>query len=216
MGQFFQRQWPFVVPFMLLWLAVGYLQFCYSQHDILLDINRNWTPALDVLFKYGTFCGDGLFVIGVAALFLPFSRRATLLILMSYLVSGLVVQLCKQFLFYQAHRPWYTLSKVAPWVHKVEGVALLQHASFPSGHTTSAFALFVMLALLSRVPWVKALCLLPALLVGFSRMYLLQHFLIDVHAGALLGVGTSVAFYCYVEKYPLNHPRSWIHRRRLV
>ncbi|MDP4276824.1 MAG: phosphatase PAP2 family protein, partial [Bacteroidota bacterium] len=42
---------------------------------------------------------------------------------------------------------------------------------------------------------VKIGCLLLACLVGYSRLYLLQHFLTDVVAGSLIGM-VSAAF-CY-------------------
>lgn len=66
--------------------------------------------------------------------------------------------------------------------------------SFPSGHSASAVALYVMLALIAgtalrkraRVPvWVAAIVL--ALMIGLSRVYLGAHYPIDVLAGWLTG-----------------------------
>ncbi len=58
-------------------------------------------------------------------------------------------------------------------------------ASFPSGHTTTAFAVFVYLALVYRK---YALLLWSiALLIGFSRVVLGAHYPSDVIAGAVLG-----------------------------
>ena len=39
-----------------------------------------------------------------------------------------------------------------------------------------------------------------AFLVGFSRVYLMQHFLVDIWAGALLGIGSTMAAYFIVLK----------------
>jgi membrane-associated phospholipid phosphatase len=45
--------------------------------------------------------------------------------------------------------------------------------------------------------WVQILCLFLACLVGFSRTYLSQHFLIDVVAGSLLGTLCGVALIAF-------------------
>ncbi|WP_247237120.1 phosphatase PAP2 family protein [Telluribacter sp. SYSU D00476] len=212
MRQFIYRQWPFLLPFTILWLGVGGIQLFHTQSDIIISINNFWSPMGDFLFKYGTHLGDGIFVVAVALLLMLYSYRRGLLIVLGYLISGLIVQVCKHFIFADIHRPWYTMSKVAPWLHKVEGVQMYQNGSFPSGHTTSAFALFAMLAFMSREPWVKALYLLPAVVVGYSRMYLLQHFLIDVHVGSMLGVVSSILLYYYFEEYWKAHPKTWNQR----
>lgn len=62
--------------------------------------------------------------------------------------------------------------------------------SFPSGHTMTAFGLYGVLALLAgrRRPAVSLACAGAAVLVGVSRIFLVQHFLTDVVAGALLGL----------------------------
>ena len=61
-------------------------------------------------------------------------------------------------------------------------------ASFPSGHTVTAFALALSLSLfLPRWRWPL---LVIAALVGLSRIVLGQHYPSDVLAGALLGLGS--------------------------
>ncbi|MFN7792581.1 MAG: phosphatase PAP2 family protein, partial [Cyclobacteriaceae bacterium] len=49
-----------------------------------------------------------------------------------------------------------------------------------------------------------------ALVVGYSRVYLLQHFLVDVAAGASIGVVTTYLLWRYFEtaKFP-----SWMNNR---
>jgi membrane-associated phospholipid phosphatase len=64
-------------------------------------------------------------------------------------------------------------------------------ASFPSGHTTEAFALAASIAGHYDERWVKALCYGVAGLVGYARMEHDEHWLSDVAAGAFIGIGVA-------------------------
>lgn len=58
---------------------------------------------------------------------------------------------------------------------------------FPSGHTSSAFAVWGGLAVVFRRRWLAWLAPLMIALIAFSRLYLGVHFLADILGGALLG-----------------------------
>ena len=62
--------------------------------------------------------------------------------------------------------------------------------SFPSGHTGSSFAAATVIGSRMRkaAPWVFAF----AILIAFSRLYLMVHYLSDVLAGAMLGALSGV------------------------
>jgi membrane-associated phospholipid phosphatase len=64
-------------------------------------------------------------------------------------------------------------------------------ASFPSGHTAEAFALATVIAENNDRLWVKGLAYGVATLVAYSRMESDAHFLSDVTAGAMIGVGVA-------------------------
>ncbi|MEO6719050.1 MAG: phosphatase PAP2 family protein [Ferruginibacter sp.] len=63
--------------------------------------------------------------------------------------------------------------------------------SFPSGHTSLAFATATSLTLTYKKWYVAVPAYLWAGCVGYSRMYLGKHFPSDVVAGALVGAGSS-------------------------
>lgn len=68
------------------------------------------------------------------------------------------------------------------------------NSSFPSGHTTEAFALASVISAHYDETWVKSSAYTVATLVGVARSYHDAHFASDVLAGALIGywVGQSV------------------------
>jgi membrane-associated phospholipid phosphatase len=66
-----------------------------------------------------------------------------------------------------------------------------QGKSFPSGHTSQAFAIATTLTLQYKKWYVTVPAYLWAGCVGYSRMYLGKHYPSDVLAGALVGSGSS-------------------------
>jgi len=108
-------------------------------------------------------------------------------------------------------RPMAYFREIDRWheVLPVEGVAVHSGLnSFPSGHTLAAFALFTYLALV--VPRKRAAAVLFFLLAlsgGLARIYLVQHFLEDVLAGAVLGVLLGLAAYLLLRPAPGR--KSW-------
>jgi len=70
------------------------------------------------------------------------------------------------------------------------------HVSFPSGHTTQAFALAAVVSGHYRQPWVRVTAFFIAGCVGMARIHLDKHYASDVVLGALIGTsvgGTIVA-----------------------
>ena len=97
-------------------------------------------------------------------------------------------------------RPATVLSKTGllAKVKFVEGVEIYQGAtSFPSGHTMSAFAIYGLAAFLFENPTLKAIFALIAVLIGISRIYLIEHFPEDVLVGAIIGLMIGATVYHY-------------------
>jgi undecaprenyl-diphosphatase len=86
------------------------------------------------------------------------------------------------------------LGRARPPVHDPDPtplVALPQTSSFPSGHSTVAFACATVLAL--SVPRLRWALFALAALIAFSRVYVGVHYPFDVVAGALLGIALGFA-----------------------
>ncbi|MGH2967167.1 MAG: phosphatase PAP2 family protein [Solirubrobacterales bacterium] len=105
---------------------------------------------------------------------LPFAAACgTVSVALASLMSGLLKVLVDR------PRPAVSDHSISPIV------ATPDSPSFPSGHTTTAFAAAVAISIVE--PRLKVPMLVIAGLVGISRVYLGVHFVIDVVAGALLG-----------------------------
>jgi membrane-associated phospholipid phosphatase len=172
-------------------LAAAYICVFYTKAEGFYLLNPFHNNAATSFFIYFTWLGDGLFCVltGIALFF--FNRRyLSVLVISSYLLSGLITQVLKYFII--EARPAVYL-KDSTYKYFIDTVTLHNFHAFPSGHTASAFALATVLAVALDNRPLSVLFLLTAILVGYSRIYLGQHFLIDVLFGSLIGVISAIA-----------------------
>lgn len=165
-----------------------------SIHRKVLTLNGH--PAIDTIYIYLTYLGDGIFAAVLTVFVGWFNLRDGFFVLASYIVSGLISAGLKNYVFGDIDRPFqiwqWTLNEKMP---RMEGVDLLIHNSFPSGHSTTAFAVFTCLALISNNKLTKVSCLFIAANAAFSRTYISQHWLIDIYFGSLIGLITATLLY---------------------
>ena len=183
----------------------------YSKEEIHIFLNGFFSPFLDEFFKNLTFLGSGIFVASVGIFAMLFSIRKSFFILITWAGTGIIIQVLKRLVFTDVVRPARFFEGIYP-LHLVEGVKLYSLHSFPSGHSASAFGLFLCLALMTKSGGIQFMFFVFALLVAYSRVYLSQHFLIDIYIGSVIGVTGSLIFY----KTVFLSKRPWLNKSVLT
>lgn len=144
----------------------------------LVDLFNPDTPTpLDYFFLFISLFGDWKTLGGISAAALLLRRETGKKMVLLFLVTMAVLVPMK--LFFQEPRP----PLVSDEIRVVGGLA--ETSSFPSGHATLAFAYaFTLSGIYGRRVFFYSL----ALLIALSRLYLGQHYPLDIAAGAALGL----------------------------
>jgi len=192
----FERK-AFLLPYLLLLAILSWPVLSIPRGELHLRINAWHSAAADFVFPWITHLGDGVTAGILTILFLAlFSLRSGFFLGCAVLISGMFTQLLKRGVFGDYYRPAkYLEMQNQALIHEVPGVDLHSWFSFPSGHATAAFALCFSLALLFQRKTTDLLFLVLAILIAFSRVYLSQHFLMDVYVGSIIGVSFTLFFY---------------------
>lgn len=196
---------------LLFYLALGLLLFgitislLYNQQEQFMTVNKYHIEETDTFFRFYTNLGDGVVMALLAVVFLFKRIKYGILTVSCFLLSGIVAQLIKRSVkmprpgkVFSGNPDWYTL----PDYH-IHG-----NYSFPSGHTTTSFALMVVLYYIFPSQRKNPLFFILACLCGYSRIYLSQHWAGDVFVGALLGTLVSIGVIYWFENSKWYH-RNW-------
>ena len=196
----FKYLWFFWLFVMILALFILVLM---GSYELSVKVNNQSSLIFDYFFKYITFIGDGALLYILSFVLIIFSRKWALLSIISLIVTTIFVQFLKRLLFDNFYRPsryFKDLIDDGSW-HLVDGVELYDRFSFPSGHTALSFCFIIIICYFLKSNFWSLLLILLAFLVGFSRIYLTQHFLIDVWFGSLIGSLISLIVITYFEKF---------------
>lgn len=157
-------------------------------------------PILNVFFYYYTNVAGPTAVFFFCIICISIAKSifgiAAFEMIISLVLSSLFVQLLKR--VFNRNRPYWIIKNLNTY-----GIDLKDY-SFPSGHTTAAFTMATTLSL--NFPTWSVLCVIMAVLVAVSRIYLAVHYPTDVLAGIFVGVFTGFIVHIYV----FDLVRGWI------
>jgi membrane-associated phospholipid phosphatase len=201
-----------------LWYSLN-LVLTYDKVSLHYSMNQIvGHPIVDSFFVYLTWLGDGNVAVMLIAILLVVNVRKGLETLICFALAGLVTFLIKRYGYDEVNRPSFVFYFFVPdkKLKLIEGVSMYIHNSYPSGHATQAFAIGGLLLFLARHQWQKLLLLTFALLTAYSRVYLSQHWLVDVIAGSIVGISMALLIYAISKQIKglekLNKPIWQINR----
>lgn len=187
-----------LIPFLVIWLFAIYF-FKYSKGEVVLLLNSIHSPYLDVVFTKLSSIGNALSILFFLAIVLwRYNLKYLYFFVLAFVLESLVIIIAKNVFYSHEPRPYlfFETQGILDQVSFVDGVKINKRRSFPSGHTAYSFCMAVFFALKFNKNWVSIFLAIFATLVGMSRMYLVQHFFVDVFTGAMVGIiATSMAFF---------------------
>lgn len=166
------------------------------QKPILLFFQGIRLPLLDLIANPITFFGESTPAIVILLFFYWCVDKKKGFALSSVLLSSTLSMNIFKVIF-RIPRPWVKFPD--------EIITLRQNTatgySFPSGHSTTASALYGGVIKAQEKKWIKAICISLMILVPLSRVYLSCHWPLDVIFGLILGLLFSLLFSSFISIY---------------
>lgn len=188
----------YLLPILAWWLAGFSLLYHLGYQQSFLFLNRHFYLPLDWFMLDATFLGNGIVLIAFCILlFVHRQPENIILTIISLVISGIVIWLCK-FLFFDGwNRPSMVFSGKEA-IHTIGSYRLFLH-SFPSGHSIAVASIFTVLVTAFESYWSILLCSFLTILISYTRIYTGVHFLGDVMTASVMGTLVAVLvlyFFC--------------------
>ena len=196
---------PFLVPTIVLALVLGIALLIIPKAELHLALCQPHTTGLDTIVPIITNLVDWLPYVVVVLLLFYRAGWATFLA-SNLLLSTVIVQPIKHIVCAPRPLTWFAENMPDVTLPLVEGVRMNHWLSFPSGHTTTFFVLFYSLSIILCAENVTGkmilsfLCFLCASFGAYTRIYLSQHFALDIFAGILIAVFSTLSLYFFLVK----------------
>ena len=195
---------------LLIALLFVLIHFSFGEIESVLLVNGQHNLFLDYFFKNLTRLGEWLGIL-ICLLVIVLQKSWIKLIPLAFLnlLAGGLSYSLKHWVFPQAFRPRKILGN-DELIHFIEGVSVNMDFSYPSGHTLTLMACACFLAWFYRSNyWAHVGLILFASLGALSRVYLFQHFFIDVATSICLGLFVFGLILLAFDKYLIDKVKKY-------
>ncbi len=196
---FDMRSRSFVLLTVLFLILSAFVYFGITEsfdQSIVLFFSQNvGNPTLDTIMQYVTESGEVLWMLafGILLLVIPKTRRIGITLMILIVISTLLTGYIKCGVdrdrpdFEYEGSPFPVEISRDTYALFCEGGA---NASYPSGHAARSmiFGIILGYALSERFPRGAYLLFLYPVIISLSRIYVLQHYPMDVIGGAVIGI----------------------------
>jgi len=193
------RSRPFVLLTILFLILSAFVFYgvteSFDQSIVSFFAQNVGNPTLDIIMQYTTESGEVLWMLGftILMLIIPKTRRIGITLMILIVLSTLLTGYIKCGI--DRDRPDFEYEG-APFPVEIsrDTYALFCEggfdASYPSGHAARAMIIGIILgyALSERFPRGAYLLFLYPVMISISRIYVLQHYPMDVIGGAVIGI----------------------------
>lgn len=186
-------------------MVAGWLDTVFAGYDLAilsalheLAVFAGWffTPAFGLISLFAEN-GIGFILLSLVLMLFRQTRRAGICMFVAILVGALITNVLVKNLVARP-RPFADEAGLFHEWWLFAGATEESSFSFPSGHTTATMA--AMFALfLNLKTWARWLCLVPVVLMGASRNYLMVHYPSDILGGIVAGALGAIAAYFLVR-----------------
>ena len=191
------------MPTLVLALVLGIALLLVPKAELHLALCQPHTACMDQLVPLFTNLVDWLPYLSVLLLLFYRAGWATFLA-SNLLLTTLIVQPIKHIV--NAPRPltWFAEHMPGQTLPLVDDIRMNLWLSFPSGHTATFFAFFFSLSVICCAENIKGknilsfLCFLCATFGAYTRIYLSQHFALDIFAGILIATLSTLLLYYFL------------------
>lgn len=167
-------------------LLIG-VSLYFTRTSVFLFLNTDGGKNTDLFFIAATWLAEGWMWIPYFIIVFGWLKKDAKFILINFLLSTLITQIPKNFIWSDVSRPIASGIPVNE-IHTVPGVVMHSWNSFPSGHTATAFTIFLLTTFLFPNKWILFIGSMYALFAAYSRVYLGQHFPMDLGGGMIVAV----------------------------
>jgi membrane-associated phospholipid phosphatase len=197
----------FFIPYMVVLVLCLLIKIMFSREQIYFAVNSRNFPLGDFIAPYLTDLGNFWAVVVLSLILVLFSYSKAFMLLLVNGITALIAQIVKH--IFDSPRPILYFQSQLVHIHFVKGVEMLRLHSFPSGHTVSAFTTALLFTYWAKNKFWGFPLLLLAICVGYSRMYLSEHFFEDVTAGSVIGTISTICLITWLANTRFLKSVKW-------